>query len=95
MRVGIGHVGDGALDDPGAGPTPGTIAPLAPPAGTAGTLTTTEVQTIIAQAVSAAAAIGHPVTVAVTDREANVLAVFKMMGAPGTTQFRGGGPGPR
>ena len=94
VRVGIGHVGDGPPDDPGAGPTPGTIAPPAPPAGTAGTLTTTEVQTIIAQAVSGAAAIGHPVTVAVTDREANVLAVFKMTGAPATTQFRGGGPGP-
>jgi len=94
VRVGIGHVGDGPPDDPGAGPTPGTIAPPVPPAGTAGTLTTTEVQTIIAQAVSAAAAIGHPVTVAVTDREANVLAVFKMTGAPATTQFRGGGPGP-
>jgi len=94
VRVGIGHVGDGPPDDPGAGPTPGTIAPPVPPAGTAGTLTTTEVQTIIAQAVSAAAAIGHPVTVAVTDREANVLAVFKMTVAPATTQFRGGGPGP-
>ena len=94
VRVGIGHVGDGPPDDPGAGPTPGTIAPPAPPARTAGTLTTTEVQTIIAQAVSAAAAIHRPVTVAVTDREANVLAVFKMTGAPATTQFRGGGPGP-
>ncbi len=94
VRVGIGHVGDGPPDDNGAVPTPGTIAPPVTPAATAGTLTTTEVETIIAQAVSAAAAIGHPVTVAVTDREANVLAVFKMTGAPATTQFRGGGPGP-
>src|SRR2546430_13515474 len=65
-----------------------------PPAATAGTLTTSEVQTIIAQAVSAAASINHPVTVAVTDKEGNVLGVFKMTGAPATTQFRGGGPGP-
>lgn len=94
VRVGIGHVGDGPPDDNGAVPTPGMIAPPVSPAGTAGTLTTTEVQTIIAQAVSAAVAIGHPVTVAVTDREGNVLAVFRMTGAPATTQFRGGGPGP-
>jgi uncharacterized protein GlcG (DUF336 family) len=94
VRVGIGHVGDGLPDDPGSVPTPGTIAPPTQPATTAGTLTTAEVQTIIAQAVSAAAQLGHPVTVAVTDREANVLGVFKMTGAPATTQFRGGGPGP-
>jgi uncharacterized protein GlcG (DUF336 family) len=94
VRVGIGHVGGGPPDDPGSVPTPGTIAPPPQPATTAGTLTTAEVQTIIAQAVSAAAQLGHPVTVAVTDREANVLGVFKMTGAPATTQFRGGGPGP-
>ncbi len=94
VRVGIGHVGDGPADDPGSVPTPGSIAPPPQPATTAGTLTAGEVQTIIAQAVSAAAQLGHPVTVAVTDREANVLGVFKMTGAPATTQFRGGGPGP-
>src|SRR5947207_1757284 len=94
VRVGIGHVGDGPPDDQGAIPTPGTIAPPVQPSATAGTLTTSEVQTIIAQAVSAAASINHPVTVAVTDKEANVLAIFKMTGAPATTQFRGGGPGP-
>src|SRR5438552_6380895 len=94
VRVGIGHVGGGPPDDPGSVPTPGTIAPPPQPATTAGTLTTAEVQTIIAQAVSAAAQLGHPVTVAVTDREANVLGVFKMTGAPATSQFRGGGPGP-
>src|SRR5437867_10526827 len=94
VRVGIGHVGDGPPDAPGAVPTPGTIAPPIAPSATAGTLTTSDVQTIIAQAVSAAAAINRPVTVAVTDREANVLGVFKMTGAPATTQLRGGGPGP-
>ncbi|HYX31004.1 MAG TPA: hypothetical protein VE863_20885, partial [Pyrinomonadaceae bacterium] len=94
VRVGIGHVGDGPPDDQGAAPTPGTLAPPVQPSATAGTLTTSEVQTIIAQAVSAAASINHPVTVAVTDKEANVLGVFKMTGAPLTTQFRGGGPGP-
>ncbi len=93
VRVAIGHVGDGPPDDQGAVPTPGSIAPPVQPAATAGTLTTSEVQTIIAQAVSAAASINHPVTVAVTDREGNVLGVFRMTGAPATTQLRGGGPG--
>src|SRR5882672_3876905 len=94
VRVGIGHVGDGPPDDTGAVPTPGTIAPPLQPTATAGTLTTTDVQTIVAQAVSAAAQLGRPVTAAVTDREGNVLGVFTMTGAPATTQFRGGGPGP-
>lgn len=94
VRVGIGHVGDGPPDDDGAIPTPGTTTPPVQPTGTAGTLNTSEVQTIIAQAVSAAGQLNHPVTVAVTDREGNVLGVFKMTGAPASTQFRGGGPGP-
>lgn len=94
VRVGIGHVGDGPPDDAGAVPTPGSIAPPLQPAVTAGTLGTSDVQTIIAQAVSTAAQLNRPVTVAVTDREGNVLGVFKMNGAPTSTQFRGGGPGP-
>src|SRR2546426_5590456 len=84
VRVGIGHVGEGPPDDPGAVPTPGTIAPPISPSATAGTLTTSDVQTIIDQAVSAAVAINRPVTVAVTDREGNVLGAFTMAGAPGT-----------
>ncbi|HMH45544.1 MAG TPA: hypothetical protein VK557_18795, partial [Pyrinomonadaceae bacterium] len=94
VRVGVGHVGDGPPDDDGAMPTPGTIAPPTGTTATAGTLTTSDVQTIIAQAVSAAASLNRAVTVAVTDKEGNVLGVFKMTGAPMSTQFRGGGPGP-
>ena len=94
VRVGIGHVGDGPPDDEGAAPTPGTIAPPVLPSATAGTLAAAEVQTIIAQAVSAAASLNRAVTVAVTDKEGNVLGVFRMTSAPATTQFRGGGPGP-
>src|SRR5574341_1522062 len=41
VRVGIGHVGDGPPDDPGAVPTPANISPPPPAAATAGTLTTT------------------------------------------------------
>lgn len=86
VRVGIGHVGGGPPDDPGAVPTPGGIQ--APPAATAGNLTAMEVQTIISQAVSAAVSLNRPVTVAVTDREGNPLGVFGMTGAPATTTIR-------
>ncbi len=46
------------------------------------------VQTIISQAVSAAVSLNRNVTVAVTDREANVLGVFVMTGAPASTTIR-------
>lgn len=90
VRVGIGHVGGGPPDDEGAAPTPGSIVPPFPPApnATAGNLTTGEVQTIISQAVSAAASLNRAVTVAVTDREANVLGLFVMTGAPASTTIR-------
>jgi len=86
VRVGIGHIGGGPPDDPGAVPTPGGIQ--APPAATAGNLSSTEVQTIISQAVSAAVSLNRAVTVAVTDREGNALGVFSMTGAPATTTIR-------
>ena len=93
VRVGIGHVGGGPPDDPGAVPTPGPITDeLDINPTTAGTLTPDEVRTIIAQAVSAAVALNKLVTVAVTDREGNVLGVFNMTGAPTMMQIRGGGP---
>jgi len=94
VRVAIGHIGGGPPDDEGAVPTPGSGLPPTPPSLTAGTLTTGDVQLIIAQAVSAASSLNRAVTVAVTDKEGNVLGVFTMTGAPATTQFRGGGPGP-
>jgi uncharacterized protein GlcG (DUF336 family) len=94
VRVAIGHIGGGPPDDDGAVPTPGTTAPPIQPSATAGTLTTGDVQTVIAQAVSAAAQMNRAVTVAVTDKEGNVLGVFTMTSAPAITQFRGGGPGP-
>ncbi len=51
-------------------------------------LTTADVQTLIAQSVSAAVQLNQRVTVAVTDREGNVLGVFVMTGASATTQIR-------
>ncbi|MBC8029399.1 MAG: heme-binding protein [Pyrinomonadaceae bacterium] len=87
VRLGLGHVGGGLPDDEGAVPTPGTLVPTTINA-TAGNLTIAEVQTIISQAVSAAASLNRAVTVAVTDREANVLGVFVMTGAPSSTTIR-------
>ena len=75
----------------GAVPTPARLSDSINPI-TAGTLTHDEVKTIIAQAVSAAASINRAITVAVTDREGNVLGLFAMTGAPTMMQIRGGGP---
>lgn len=95
VRIGLGHVGGGPPDDPGSVPTPATPAPTPTPNSnpvTAGNLSTAEVQTVIAQAVSAASALGRAVTVAVTDREGNPLGLFRMTSAPLTTRISGGGP---
>lgn len=51
-------------------------------------LTVADVETIIAQAVSAAVAQNQKVTVAVTDQEANVLGVFAMTGTNSSTMIR-------
>ena len=94
VRLGLGHVGGGPPDDPGAIPTPAVAAPTPTPNSnpvTAGNLSTSDVQTVIAQAVSAAAALNRAVTVAVTDREGNALGVFRMTGATTTTRISGGG----
>jgi uncharacterized protein GlcG (DUF336 family) len=92
VRIGIGHTGGGPDDDPGAVPTPGSLtSPSLPNQTTAGDLSSSEVQTLIAQAVSAAAQLNRPVTVAVVDREGNVLGVFRMTNAPATALISGGG----
>jgi uncharacterized protein GlcG (DUF336 family) len=90
VRVAMGHVGGGLPDDEGAVPTPGSPVPVTPSA-TAGNLTIGDVQTIISQAVSAAVSLNRAVTVSVTDREANVLGVFVMTGAPASTTIRSAG----
>lgn len=51
-------------------------------------LTVADVQTIIANAVSKAAAMNVPVTVSVTDKEGNLLGTFTMTGAPANTLIR-------
>ena len=88
VRIGIGHVGDGPPDDAGAVPTPGLIGPPIPSGLTTTNLTSVDVQIILQQAASAATALGRPVKIVVTDREANVLGFFAMAGSPSTTTIR-------
>jgi uncharacterized protein GlcG (DUF336 family) len=93
VRVAIGHVGGGLADDAGSIPTPAFAAAAPTPNTnpiTAGNLNEDDVRAVIAQAVSTAVALNRAVTVAVTDKEGNVLGVFKMTGATDRTQFRGG-----
>ncbi len=93
VRVGLGHVGGGLADDQGSIPTPAPAAAAPTPNTnpiTAGNLTPDDVRQVIAQAVSAAVALNRNVTIAVTDREGNVLGVFHMTGAPVRTRFTGG-----
>jgi uncharacterized protein GlcG (DUF336 family) len=88
VRVGIGHVGGGLPDDLGSAPTPGREEPIGPPPPKATNLTITDVQTLMAQAASAATALSHPVNIIITDREGNVLGFFPMSGSPGTATVR-------
>ncbi len=80
-----GGGGGGGTPTPAPTPTP-TPTPtgglFTPPA--AESLSVTEVQTILANAISEAQARGLPSVIAVTDRVGNVLAVFRMNGARAT-----------
>ena len=89
VRIGIGEVGGGPADDPNSQPTPGSLLPVNPPSFAATTnLTSTDVQTILQQAASAATSLGKGVTIVITDREGNILGRFAMSGAPATTTIR-------
>ncbi len=61
---------------------------LASPVQSQNSLTVSDVQTIIAQAVSTAVALDRRVTVSVTDNEGNLLGTFTMTGAPAMTRIR-------
>jgi len=80
VRVGIGQVGGGPPDDVNAIPTPGLPNPET--LVTATTLSSSDVQTILQQAASAATSLAKAVTIVVTDREGNVLgfSVLKVSG---------------
>ena len=89
VRVGIGEIGGGPPDDANAIPTPGLPFPTDPPTSiTTTNLTSTDVQTILQQAASAAASLSKAVTIVVTDREGNIIGFFAMTGAPATTTIR-------
>jgi uncharacterized protein GlcG (DUF336 family) len=72
----------------GTGSAPPTPTPTPPPSGTlysvpaAESLSTADVGRVIAQAAAQARSQGTPAVIAVTDRVGNVLAVFRMAGAP-------------
>ena len=84
---GGGGSGGGGESPPTQGPTPTPTptpgAVYARPAQES--LSAADVQRVLAQAVGEAQARGQPSVVAVTDRVGNVLAVFRMTGAPDTT----------
>jgi uncharacterized protein GlcG (DUF336 family) len=92
VRVGIGEVGGGPADDLNAIPTPGLISPIVPvppPSSLLATnLSSSDIQTILQQAASAATSLAKPVTIVVTDREGNILGLLAMSGAPATTTIR-------
>ena len=89
VRLGIGHVGGGPPDDFNAVPTPGSaVAPGPRAEATATNLTPSDVQRIMAQAASAAVQLGRPVTIIITDLEANVIGFLAMTGSQLTTTIR-------
>jgi uncharacterized protein GlcG (DUF336 family) len=67
------------------GSSGGTTTVYTPPAELA--LTTGEVGQVLAQAVAQAGADGHPAVISVVDRVGNVLALFRMTGAPATAHI--------
>jgi len=74
----------------GSGPPPTTTPSQTPVYSVPSqqSLTTTDVQKILSQAVEEASARGKPAVIAVTDRVGNVLAVFQMNGAPTTLTIK-------
>ena len=77
---GSGSGGGGGGSNPAPTPAPAPSFTYAAPAQAA--LTASEVGQIVAQAAAQAASAGRPATIAVVDRVGNVLAVFRMNGAP-------------
>src|SRR5215471_10131213 len=60
-----------------------------PAAAPAVALTADDVRAVIQSAVQQASALGRPAVIAVVDRETNVLAVYRMDGAPRSLHFSG------
>ena len=87
--------GDSAPAGGGTGNTPPPSPPNPPPTGqlfsvpAQESLTTADVQTVIARAAAQATAQGNPAVISVVDRVGNVLAVFRMPGAPANASIPG------
>ncbi|MFW5634235.1 MAG: heme-binding protein [Erythrobacter sp.] len=84
-----GEDGNGPGDGAGSAPPPAPPPPPSPPASgsvysvpAAESLSSADVGRVVAQAAAQADAQGTPAVIAVTDRVGNVLAVFRMPGAP-------------
>ena len=84
----------------GSSPEVEGVDPATPPVGCTGdcadtptSLSTTDVEAIIAQSVAEAQALGVEATIAVVDRVGNVLGVFRMNGAAMTITVRSPGGG--
>ena len=76
--------GGGGSSSSGGSSGGGTSAYTIPPQVA---LTTGDVQQVLAQAVAQATADGRPAVISVVDRVGNVLALFRMTGAPATTHI--------
>ncbi len=77
-----GSGGGGGTPTPTPAPAPSPTANYVAPAQRS--LSAADVGRIVAQAVTQADALSRPATIAVVDRVGNVLAVFRMAGAPAT-----------
>lgn len=87
----LSSCGSGGADQtapPAPSPTPITTATTGYPVRSIESLSTTDVEKILAQAIEEASARRLPATIAVVDRVGNVLAVFSMQGARATALTR-------
>jgi uncharacterized protein GlcG (DUF336 family) len=89
LSLGLAGCGGGGGGDSTPTPSPTPTSVYTVPAQQS--LTSADVQQVIAQAVAEAQARGTPAVISVTDRVGNVLAVYSMVGAPSTLVIR---PGP-
>lgn len=78
-----GSSSGGSSSGGGSGSSGGTASPVYDPVAAA-SLSVSDVQTVVARAAAQASVDAHPAVIAVVDRVGNVLAVFRMIGSPGT-----------
>ena len=86
LSLGLAGCGGGGGSTPAPVTTPPTTSVYTAPA--AESLSVSDVQKVISQAVAEAQARGTPAVISVTDRVGNVLAVYAMTGAPSLVTIR-------